>query len=86
MNGRSQRSLVTLFLILAGVVLVTTTLPLVAGIQADRRWGTAPWLTLVGMVIGVTLASLGIWWAVRRRYFEIAPQAGRRKDDKEVED
>lgn len=86
MNGRSPRSLVTLFLILAGVVLATTALPLTAGIQADQRWGTAPWFTLAGMVIGVTLASLGIWWTVRRRYFEIAPRAGRRKDDKEVED
>jgi len=86
LNGRSQRSLVTLFLILVVVVLATTTLSLAVGIQADRRWGTAPWFTLAGMVIGVTFASLGIWWTVRRRYFEIAPQAGRRKDDKEVED
>ncbi len=86
MNGRPPRSLVTLFLILVAVVLATTTLPLAAGIQADRRWATAPWFTLAGMVIGVMLASLGIWWTVRRRYFQIAPQAGRRKDDKEVED
>ncbi|MCS7221483.1 MAG: AtpZ/AtpI family protein [Anaerolineae bacterium] len=56
---------------LSVVVIVLSAIPLALGIWADRRFEMAPWLTLVGMLVGVMAASMGIWRMVQRRYAKL---------------
>ena len=56
---------------LAWVVAFSTFIPLAIGVWADRRWGTAPWLTLVGMVVGILASTVGIVRLIQRTYAEL---------------
>lgn len=53
-------SLLAQALELAWVVALSTLIPLGIGLWLDKRFGTAPWLTLVGMVIGVVASTVNI--------------------------
>ncbi len=53
-------SLLAQALELAWVVALSTLIPLGIGLWLDKRFGTAPWLTLVGMVIGVAASTVNI--------------------------
>ena len=33
----------------------------ILGALADRAWGTKPWLTIVGITLGVVIAGLLVW-------------------------
>lgn len=35
-------------------------LPMFAGYWLDQRWGTQPWLLLLGMGLGICIFSLGV--------------------------
>ncbi|HEY63743.1 MAG TPA: AtpZ/AtpI family protein [Caldilineae bacterium] len=59
-------------ILLGTVVIASLGIPLVVGIWADRRWEMYPWLTLAGMVVGVTIATGNLWWLIRRTYAELA--------------
>ena len=82
---------------LAGIVLVFILVPLGVGLWLDRRYHTAPWWMLLGMLIGVAASTIMV---VRRAYaayqalaLELAakqkrgrpasspPQAGNEKED-----
>jgi F0F1-type ATP synthase assembly protein I len=65
------RSVLAFILHLGLVVIASSVIPLALGIWADRRFEMAPWLTLAGTLVGVTVASVGIWQVVRRRYIEL---------------
>jgi ATP synthase protein I len=50
-----------------GITLVmATVIGLVGGYYADRWLGTAPWLTLFGLGIGVVAAFVNLFRATRR--------------------
>jgi F0F1-type ATP synthase assembly protein I len=53
-------SLLAQALELAWVVVISTLIPLGLGLWLDKRYHTAPWLTLVGMVIGVVLSTVSV--------------------------
>jgi F0F1-type ATP synthase assembly protein I len=66
-------------IVLLGVVVVVSTgIPLIAGVWADRRLGTEPWLTLAGVLLGVTIATVGIWRIIRRTYMRLAQPSARK--------
>ncbi|NOZ28083.1 MAG: AtpZ/AtpI family protein [Chloroflexi bacterium] len=66
------------FLYLTVVVLVFTAVPLAVGVWADRRLETEPWLTLAGVLVGVTIATVGIWRIIRRTYIRLAQPSARK--------
>lgn len=43
-------------------------IPLIGGIWLDRRYDCAPWLTLVGMIVGVMAAVYAVVREVSRSY------------------
>ena len=45
----------------AGAVL----LPLLAGVGLDKVFNTAPVFVLVGLVVGLVLGSVGLWFRIR---------------------
>lgn len=58
-------------------------IPLIAGMWLDRRYDCAPWLTLVGMILGVMTAVYAVVREVSRSYPMIAhekPKNGRKED------
>ncbi len=66
-----KHPILALVLSLGLVVIASSVAPLLFGIWADRRFETAPWLTLAGVLVGVTAAIAGIWRIVQRRYAEL---------------
>ena len=39
---------------------------LMAGVWADERWGTTPWLSLVGLIIG-SIGGFRVIWQVAKQ-------------------
>jgi len=39
---------------------------------------TEPWLTLAGVLVGVTIATVGIWRIIRRTYIRLAQPSARK--------
>ncbi len=52
-------------------VAVATLIPLLAGLWIDKRWGTSPWFTLVGVGAGVFLGIAVVYLDTRRAIEEI---------------
>jgi F0F1-type ATP synthase assembly protein I len=63
-----RRLAVSLALVLqvSSIVLCSVLGPLALGVWLDRRFGSAPWLTLVLMVIGLGLAVFGTYRLAKR--------------------
>ncbi|MCC7352649.1 MAG: AtpZ/AtpI family protein [Anaerolineae bacterium] len=55
-----QFSLLAQALELAWVVALSILIPLGIGLWLDRRFDSAPWLTLVGMVVGVVASTVNV--------------------------
>lgn len=53
---------------LGALVTVATLLPLFVGIWLDDRFHTAPWIALVGMVVGVIGAVAGVYSTISELY------------------
>lgn len=73
-----------MILYLGVVVIVSTTIPLAIGIWADRQLEMKPWLALVGMLVGATAATVGIWRIVQHRYTQLEQRHGRKDGNKEA--
>jgi F0F1-type ATP synthase assembly protein I len=58
-------------------IAVPVVIAAVAGIMADRAWGTEPWVTLVSVVLGFVVAG----WLVKRQIAEL--EALEKEDEKE---
>ena len=60
MTGGNERNEATRVLARVGAIgieiAVAICLGLFAGDYADKRWGTAPWLTIGGLVVGCAIA------------------------------
>jgi ATP synthase protein I len=44
---------------------VAITLPMLVGVWADKRWGTSPWLVVVGLAVGFAAATRSVWRVVK---------------------
>lgn len=44
---------------------VAITLPMLAGVWADKHWGTSPWLLVAGLVVGFGAAARSVWRVVK---------------------
>jgi ATP synthase protein I len=79
-------SLLAQALELAWVVALSTLIPLGIGLWLDKRFGTAPWLTLAGMVVGVVASTVNILRQVNDTFRaldqEYAARKARRQDEK----
>jgi F0F1-type ATP synthase assembly protein I len=63
---------IALIIQLGGTIVVTTMLPLVGGLWLDARFGTTPWLTLLGLGVGVILAVAAVYTIVSATYKELS--------------
>ncbi len=63
-----RRLAVSLALVLqvSSIVLCSVLGPLLLGVWLDRKLGSAPWLTLILMAIGLGLAVFGTYRMVKR--------------------
>ncbi len=57
----------TLVLTTVGITLaVSVGLGAVVGMWLDRHWGTEPWLTVAGLLVGAAAGFLELWRTVQR--------------------
>ena len=59
---------IALILQLGAVIVVTTMLPLLIGIWLDGRIDTTPWLTLLGLGVGVIAAVTAVYTTISSLY------------------
>jgi F0F1-type ATP synthase assembly protein I len=59
---------ISIIISLGALVVVATLLPLVAGLWLDSQLKTTPWLTLVGLVVGVIAALIGVYRVISEQY------------------
>ena len=57
-----------LILQLGATVVTATLLPLLIGIWLDNQLNTAPWITLVGLAIGILLAVVAVYRKITTVY------------------
>lgn len=55
-----KREALSLAMNLGWTMLFSLAIPLLAGIWLDRRLGTMPLFTLIGMVLGILAATVGV--------------------------
>jgi F0F1-type ATP synthase assembly protein I len=53
---------------LGAMVVIATLLPLFVGLWLDRQLHTAPWITLIGMLVGVVSSIVVIYRVITSRY------------------
>lgn len=53
---------------LGAMVVVATLLPLFVGLWLDRQLHTAPWSTLIGMLVGVLSSIVVVYRVITSRY------------------
>lgn len=53
---------------LGAMVVVATLLPLFVGLWLDRQLHTAPWITLIGMLVGVASSIVVVYRVISSRY------------------
>ncbi len=63
---------IALIIQLGATIVVATLLPLFIGIWLDNRLNTAPWITLVGLVLGIVLAVTSVYRAVASNYKKLS--------------
>ncbi len=61
---------VALVLQLGTTVVVATMLPLLVGIWLDERLNTAPWITLLGIGLGIIAAVVSVYRTITSLYQE----------------
>lgn len=63
---------VALILQLGTTIVVATLLPLLAGIWLDGHFRTAPWITLVGLGVGMILAVTTVYSTISSIYKKLS--------------
>ncbi len=63
-GGTGLRTAMVWAIQLSGVSLELATC-VVLGYLGDQRWGTSPWLLVLGSLIGFTISMLHLWRIVR---------------------
>lgn len=66
---------------LGWVVALSVIIPLLAGLWLDHRYGSAPWLTLVGMVVGILASTFGVVRHFYKNYSAIDAKYTKHKED-----
>ena len=59
---------IALIIQLSATVVAVTLLPLLMGIWLDRRLNTLPWITLVGLCVGVFAATVAVYRTISSKY------------------
>ncbi len=59
---------ISVILQLGAMVVVATLLPLFVGLWLDTRLRTVPWMTLVGMLVGVVSSVVVVYRVIASRY------------------
>ena len=63
---------VALIIQLGAMVVVVTILPLLIGIWLDRRLNTSPWITLMGLGVGVFAAVAAVYNTISSNYKKLS--------------
>ncbi len=63
---------IALIIQLGATIVVATMLPLFIGIWLDNRLNTAPWITLVGLVLGIVLAVTSVYRTISSSYKKLS--------------
>ncbi len=71
-GGREPLLGFALVIQLTVIVVVATLVPLGLGLVLDRLLQTSPFITLILMVLGITLGSVGVYREVNRTYERVA--------------
>lgn len=53
---------------LGAMVVVTTLLPLFVGLWLDKQLHSVPWITLIGMLVGVVTSIATVYRVIASRY------------------
>lgn len=67
-------------LLLGGVVVFSTVIPLAIGLWLDGRLHTDPWFTLAGTVLGTVVATTGLLLLTRARYRVLGEEANNQSE------
>jgi F0F1-type ATP synthase assembly protein I len=59
---------ISVILQLGAMVVVATLLPLFVGLWLDVRLHTVPWITLIGMLVGVVSSIVVVYRVIASRY------------------
>ncbi|MDE3089127.1 MAG: AtpZ/AtpI family protein [Chloroflexota bacterium] len=59
---------IALILQLGATIVVTTLLPLFAGLWLDGQFNTTPWITLIGLGVGVIAAVAAVYTTISSVY------------------
>ncbi len=59
---------IALIIQLSATVVAVTLLPLLIGIWLDQRLHTLPWITLVGLCVGVFAATAAVYRTISTNY------------------
>lgn len=65
---RSTVGPISVILQLGAMVVVATLLPLFVGLWLDTRLHTVPWITLIGMLVGVVSSIVVVYRVIASRY------------------
>ena len=57
---------------LGAIIIVATMLPLLIGLWLDSRLNTTPWITLVGLVLGIVLAVTSVYRTISSSYKKLS--------------
>lgn len=63
---------IALILQLGTTIVVATILPLLIGIWLDRRMNTAPWITLLGLGVGIIAAVTAVYTTISSIYQKLS--------------
>ncbi len=63
---------IALIIQLSATVVVVTILPLLIGIWLDQRLNTLPWITLVGLCVGVFAAIAAVYRTISSSYKKLS--------------
>lgn len=63
---------IALIIQLGATIVVATLLPLFVGIWLDGRLNTAPWITLIGLGVGITGAVASVYNTISSNYKKLS--------------
>ncbi len=68
---RNTVGLISVIIQLGAMVVVATLLPLFVGLWLDMQLHTVPWITLIGMLVGVVASIAAVYRVIASRYKQL---------------
>ena len=72
MRVRETIGPIALIIQLGATIVVATILPLLIGIWLDTRLNAAPWITLIGLAVGIILAVTSVYHTISSSYKKLS--------------